>query len=70
MNVVMIAENPSVGRTYADALDLENPQKKEGFISYPNFFDLIVPFSKYHRLMIENRKFWKQIIHIILRCND
>ena len=30
--------------------------KKEGFISYPNFFDLIVPFSKYHRLMIENRK--------------
>lgn len=33
MNVVMIAEKPSVGRTYADALDLENPQKKEGFIS-------------------------------------
>ena len=25
--------------------------KKEGFISYPNFFDLIAPFSKYHRII-------------------
>ena len=30
--------------------------KKEGFISYPNFFDLIAPFSKYHRIMIDKRK--------------
>jgi Ca2+-binding EF-hand superfamily protein len=30
--------------------------KKEGFISYPNFFDLIVPFSKYHRIMVDKRK--------------
>ena len=30
--------------------------KKEGFISYPDFFDLIVPFSKYHRIMVDKRK--------------
>ena len=30
--------------------------KKEGSLSYPDFFELIVPFSKYHRLMVENRK--------------
>ena len=30
--------------------------KKEGIISYPDFYDIIVPHSKYHRLMIENRK--------------
>ena len=30
--------------------------KKEGFISYPNFFDLIAPFSKYHRIMLDKRK--------------
>jgi Ca2+-binding EF-hand superfamily protein len=30
--------------------------KKEGFINYPNFFDLIVPFSKYHRIMVDKRK--------------
>ena len=30
--------------------------KNEGFISYPNFFDLIVPFSKYHRIMVDKRK--------------
>ena len=30
--------------------------KKEGFISYPNFFDLIAPFSKYHRIMIDKTK--------------
>ena len=30
--------------------------KKEGFISYPDFFDLIVPFSKYHRMMVDKRK--------------
>ena len=30
--------------------------KNEGLISYPNFFDLIVPFSKYHRIMVDKRK--------------
>jgi Ca2+-binding EF-hand superfamily protein len=30
--------------------------KKEGALSYPDFFELIAPFSKYHRLMVENRK--------------
>ena len=30
--------------------------KNEGFISYPNFFDLIAPFSKYHRIMVGKRK--------------
>ena len=30
--------------------------KKEGSLSYPDFFELIAPFSKYHRLMVENRK--------------
>ena len=30
--------------------------KKEGYLSYPNFFDLIVPFSKYHRIMVDKRK--------------
>ena len=30
--------------------------KKEGFISYPNFFDLIAPLSKYHRIMVDKRK--------------
>ena len=29
--------------------------KKEGFLSYPDFFELIVPFSKYHKMMVENR---------------
>ena len=29
--------------------------KKEGYISYPNFFELIVPFSKYHRIMVDKR---------------
>ena len=29
--------------------------KKEGYITYPNFFEMIVPVSKYHRLMVENR---------------
>lgn len=32
MNIVMYAEKPSVARSYADALDLESPQKKDGFI--------------------------------------
>ena len=31
MNIVMIAEKPSVARTYVEALDLENPQKKVGY---------------------------------------
>lgn len=39
MNVVMIAEKPSVGRTYADALDLENPQKKDGYIEGKSRWD-------------------------------
>lgn len=30
--------------------------KKEGQISYPNFFELIVPFSKTHRMMVDKRK--------------
>ena len=30
--------------------------KNEGFITYPDFFEMIAPFSKYHRLMIENRR--------------
>ena len=30
--------------------------KKEGNISYPNFFELIVPFSKCHRMMVDKRK--------------
>ena len=30
--------------------------KNEGYISYPDFFDLIVPFSKYHRIMVDKRK--------------
>ena len=30
--------------------------KKEGCINYPNFFEFIVPLSKYHRIMIEKRK--------------
>ena len=30
--------------------------KNEGLISYPDFFEMIVPFSKYHRLMVENRR--------------
>jgi Ca2+-binding EF-hand superfamily protein len=30
--------------------------KKEGHISYPNFFELIVPFSKSHRMMVDKRK--------------
>ena len=30
--------------------------QKEGIISYPDFFDLIAPFSKYHRIMVEKRK--------------
>ena len=29
--------------------------KKQGFLSYPNFFELIVPFSKYHKMIVENR---------------
>ena len=29
--------------------------RKEGYITYPNFFEMIVPVSKYHRLMVENR---------------
>jgi Ca2+-binding EF-hand superfamily protein len=29
---------------------------KEGIISYPIFFELIVPISKYHRLLVDNRK--------------
>jgi Ca2+-binding EF-hand superfamily protein len=29
--------------------------KNEGFLSYPDFFELIVPFSKYHKMMVENR---------------
>ena len=28
---------------------------KEGIITYPDFFELIVPFSKYHKKMIEKR---------------
>ena len=28
---------------------------KEGILSYPDFFELIVPFSKYHKMMVENR---------------
>ena len=28
---------------------------KEGIISYPDFFELIVPFSKYHKQMVEKR---------------
>ena len=29
--------------------------KNEGFLSYPDFFELIAPFSKYHKMMVENR---------------
>ena len=29
--------------------------KKEGILSYPDFFELIVPFSKYHKMIVENR---------------
>ena len=32
MKIVLIAEKPSVARTYANALDLENEQKKDGYI--------------------------------------
>lgn len=39
MNIVMIAEKPSVARTYADALDLENPQKREGYIEGKSKWD-------------------------------
>jgi len=30
--------------------------KNENCIAYPDFFEMIVPFSKYHRLMVENRR--------------
>ena len=30
--------------------------KNENCITYPDFFEMIVPFSKYHRLMVENRR--------------
>ena len=30
--------------------------KDEGYITYPDFFEMIVPLSKYHRLMVENRR--------------
>ena len=30
--------------------------KNEKCITYPDFFEMIVPFSKYHRLMVENRR--------------
>ena len=29
--------------------------KKQGSLSYPDFFELIVPFSKYHKMIVENR---------------
>ena len=42
--------------------------KKEGFISYPNFFDLIVPFSKYHRIMVDKRKINEE--NVLFSPND
>ena len=30
--------------------------KNERCITYPDFFEMIVPYSKYHRLMVENRR--------------
>ena len=39
MKIVMIAEKPSVARTYADALDLESPQKKEGYVEGKSKWD-------------------------------
>jgi len=30
--------------------------QKEGIISYPDFYELIVPFSKYHRKMVDKRQ--------------
>ena len=35
--------------------------QKKGFITYPDFFEMIVPFSKYHRLMVENRRINSEI---------
>lgn len=32
MKIVMIAEKPSVARSYVDALDLQSPKKQEGYI--------------------------------------
>lgn len=42
--------------------------KKEGFISYPNFFDLIVPFSKCHRIMVDKRKINEE--NVLFSPND
>ena len=38
--------------------------KKEGYISYPNFFDLIVPFSKYHRILVDKRKIKNENLNV------
>lgn len=39
MKIVMIAEKPSVGRTYASALDLKNPTKNDGYIEGQSAWD-------------------------------
>ena len=39
MNIVLIAEKPSVARTYAESLDLNNPQEKNGYIEGKSEWD-------------------------------
>ncbi len=39
MNIVLIAEKPSVARTYAEALDLKNEKKSEGYIEGDSNWD-------------------------------
>ena len=35
--------------------------QKKGVLTYPDFFEMIVPFSKYHRLMVEKRRINSEI---------
>jgi len=44
--------------------------KKEGQISYPNFFELIVPFSKSHRLMVDKRKISDESGSVLANPNE
>ena len=39
MNIVLIAEKPSVARTYAESLDLKNEKKNEGYIEGDSKWD-------------------------------
>ena len=44
--------------------------KKQGIINYTNFFELIVPFSKYHRIMIEKRNINSEKENILTKNNE